>query len=191
MSMEHKAYAFDYKAFRRRLAPLLYAALQTRDCARLVAFIDRHRAELTDLETMEVGLGPDWRERWEEKDPHRLGDLALTRYYDPGAPSGLSYDWQEVIDAAAKEAGNARAELLVLGTPFGPPRTYFDPGKMGSYFQTPGQVCRNHGLLLRLLDRRPELRDLAPYYTAEGQPLSIGLMFEEAVDADKGLYVTF
>ncbi len=122
--MDHKAYAFDYAGFQRRLAPILYAALETGDAGPLRAFIEANRAELTDPYEGEP------LEELPDGDVHELGDFALTAFYDPACDIGLADDWEEAGDAA-------------LGVPFGPPSNLFDPGRMGSYFQSPELVERN------------------------------------------------
>jgi hypothetical protein len=47
----------------------------------------------------------------------------------------VAYDYLELAEHLPG------ADLTVLrGTPFGPPGAYFDPGRQGSYFQTPPEV---------------------------------------------------
>ena len=170
MGMEHKAYVFDWAGFDAELAPVLYRALATGGCDELAAFIDTRRQFLTDPNEGDP-LPDDWRALVEAWDAHQLGDLALTRYYQADKADGLRYDWSELSDRASPEVAAA-----LLGTPFGPKGNLFDPGKYGSYFQTPGRVCQSLATLAHL--DWPELRR----YRA---------LLESAVREGKGVYVTF
>jgi hypothetical protein len=134
MPAEHKAYVFDWSAFDAELGIVLYAALETGDCTELAAFIDAERNRLTDPNEGDP-LPDDWRALVYTWDAHQLGDFAMTAYYRVRGAEGLGYAWAEVYDRATPTLLSA-----VLGAPFGPPSTPFDPGKYGSYFQTPQGV---------------------------------------------------
>ena len=71
---------------------------------------------------------------------------------------------------------------ILLGECIGVPDFYFDPGKMGSYLQSPTQVKNNLKLIQNYLKEEPKsiifLQD-------------IKLMFEKAIKEEKGLYITF
>jgi hypothetical protein len=168
--MEHKAYVFDWVAFEGELAPVLYAALATGECDALAAFVCAHRGQLTDPNDGEP-LPEDWRKLVETWDAHQLGDLALTKYYRAADVDGLSYDWVELDDRAPPAVAAA-----LLGEPFGPKQNCFDPGKYGSYFQTPERARESLAALGRV--RWPELR---PYRT----------ILKEAARQRRGVYVTF
>lgn len=175
MSMEHRAFAFDHDRFAAELAPILDEALATGDVRQLVHFIESNRARLTDPYEGEP-LGEDWRSMLETEDAHQLGDFALTAYYSPRENIGLGYDW----DSARQTLREASldADAIVLGTPFGAEGNRFDPGKMGSYFQSPADVARNH----------EAVGDLG----SEDATLSaVRRMLETADRSQAGLYVTF
>lgn len=170
VGMEHKAYAFDWAGFDGELGPILYAALDTGDCAELAAFIEAERSRLTDPNEGEL-LPEGWQSHVETWDAHQLGDLALTKYYRADAIDGLSYDWSELHDRATPEVAAA-----LLGAPFGPACNLFDPGKYGSNFQTPQRV-------------RQSLAALAPLDWPElGRYRAL---LETAAASGKGVYVTF
>jgi hypothetical protein len=179
MPMSHKAYAFDWVAFQRDELPgLLTGALETSDRSGLAAYVELNRECLKD--PYEGGpLGEDWEGQLENRDAHEYGDYALTRFYDPAADCGLGYCWNEIDDAVPQEG-----RLALLGSPLGPWHNRFDPGRYGSYFQTPQQVAGSlacvHGLDLRWLDEHDQnfLRRF------------VGLL-EDCVAAGQGLYVTF
>jgi hypothetical protein len=132
--MEHKAYAFDWSRFEFDLDPLLMEALATNDPTRLAEYIDRHLAELTDPYEGEP-LPADWRNGLENRDVHEYGDYALTRFYDPADCRGVGYEWARLSEELPEPAANA-----MLGFSVGPPERLFDPGRYGSYFQTPRRV---------------------------------------------------
>ena len=166
--MEHKAFAFDWNAFQRHLAPILRDALSSDSVAGLAAFIAHHRQSLTDPYEGEP-LPEDWSSLMENRDVQDHGDFALTLYYSPTADFGIGDSWVALSD------GYPVARSL-LGEPFGPAANLFDPGRMGSYFQRPDAVSKS----LRDLsaDNRPELSsfvDLLERCGAEGM----------------GVYVTF
>jgi hypothetical protein len=150
MSMEHKAFAFDWPRFARGLRPILVRALAADDPAPLEAYIDRHRGQLTDPYLGEP-LDPDWRDRLENGDVQELGDFALTRYYRPMRDRGLGHAWMTLSDELP-----APAAAALLGVSIGDDGALFDPGRMGSYFQTPARVRRSLAALRGV--RRPELR---------------------------------
>jgi hypothetical protein len=170
MSMEHKAFAFDWQRFVRGLRPDLLRALSDDDPAPLEAFIDRHWAELADPYEGEP-LPKRWRELLETGDAQEVADFALTRYYRPSENHGIGYDWMAPSDQLPEPAAGA-----LLGAALGPEDARFDPGRMGAYFQRPAQVRR----LLAVLDgfRRRELQRYR------------GLL-KRCAAAQLGVYVTF
>ncbi len=168
MSMNHKAFAFDWNAFQRHLAPLLHEALESGSVAELVRFIESHRQSITDPYEGDP-LPEDWTAVMENRDVQDHADIALTLYYSPRADFGIGESW-----CGFSRGFPARQSLL--GEPFGPSDNLFDPGRMGAYFQTSDAVSSS----LRILkaDDRPELSDfveLLELCSAEGM----------------GVYVTF
>jgi hypothetical protein len=168
--MEHKAYVFDWTGFASGLGPVLENALVCGDCTGLAAFIDAERPQLTDPNEGDP-LPTNWRALVYTWDAHQLGDLALTRYYRAGALDGLGYAWAEVSSRATPTVLSA-----MLGVPFGPQNNPFDPGKYGSYFQTPQDVHQSI-LALAPLDW-PEL-------------VQYRLLLATAAREGLGVYVTF
>ena len=75
--MEHKAFAFDWNAFQRHLAPILRDALSSDSVVGLAAFIEHHRQSLTDPYEGEP-LPEDWSSLMENRDVQDHGDFALT-----------------------------------------------------------------------------------------------------------------
>ena len=191
--MDHKAYVFDYNAFMSELSGMLMDALSTRQTDSLVKFIEGNLDSVTypygtmpDQETwrdvVEPGdpLDESWQALVETPDAHTYGDFALTKFYDPADDIGLSHDWDEVETMLDSELGHAY--YMVLGTPFGPRHELFDPGKMGSYFQSPAEVKEHLSQLESLIGKKKEL---APYLGVVIE------MFRLAAAQGKGLYVTF
>ena len=143
MSILHKAWPFDYDAFERELAAILFAALETDDVAPLRAFINEHYASMWGGRHAKT-LGPDWEESLiaeAERPEHRqylvqwYGDLAITRYYHDDEEMGLDYAW-DVLHAYLRTvpAVRAWANELIRGFPFGPEDRLFDPGRQGTGF---------------------------------------------------------
>lgn len=179
MSMNHNAFVFDHATFERELSPILLRALESRTVTGLVAWIEAERESLVDPYEGEPLL-EDWEKAFVKRDVQEFGDIALTKYYDPTESVGLDDTWQDV-GAALAAAG--LGEALILGTPFGTAEHWFDPGVMGSYFQSATTVVANLELVERLLE----------------QPLAAGRdgveaarrMLRSASAARSGLYVTF
>ncbi len=179
MTMEHKAYVFDYQAFEVQLGASLYEALLANNVTALADFITRNVGVLKDpLEGQP--LTASWEELLEQRDVQEYGDIALTKFYDPGNNIGLRYNWQKAQDALSKYLKGRLSP--VLGSPLGPPNNYFDPGRMGTYFQSPKQVETNLSLLESVAQQ--ELNVLT---TVD----AVRRMLKLAVDVDRGLYVTF
>lgn len=137
--MEHKAFVFRHRDFERELRPLLEEALASGSPDRLIVFIKANPDNFRDPYEGEP-LGEDWEDQIETKDVHQYGDFALTKYYDPSADIGLGRKWEEVQRALESELGTSAA---ILGQPVGTQDRFFDPGKMGSYFQSEDDVRRN------------------------------------------------
>ena len=178
MPMHHKAYAFDWQSFEQDELPgLLTRALETGETSGLAAYVGRNRGVLKDPYEGDP-LDADWQESLENRDVHEYGDFALTRFYDPAADRGLGYRWNEIDDALPEEGRRA-----LLGSPLGPPQNRFDPGRYGSYFQTPQRVTGSLALLRGLDLPWLDEHDRGFLRRFEG-------LLEECVAAGLGLYVT-
>ena len=150
MSIDHKAYLFQYDKFQEELADALYRSLQTGIVRPLREFIDRHCGSLTDLATAKR-LGEDWEQKYgRDADVQGYADLTLTRYYDLTASLGLGYGFDALTAYLRSVPFLARhAECLIGGTLFGPKGKRLDPGRMGTGFLSPAEVTRFDGLLAR------------------------------------------
>lgn len=178
MSMEHKAFVFDYNAFDKELRGILEKALSSQDISGLIAFINANSGELTDPYQGEP-IGQDWEAMIETQDPHQYGDFALTKYYEPTGDIGLGLSWEHLQGVIAGDP--AVMESPILGARIGPRDRPFDPGKMGSYFQSRDQVDRHYQYLVTLQRQSPNDGDLRKAIH----------MLTQAKNARKGLYVTF
>ena len=179
MSMEHKAFVFDHNNFDRMLRPILESALASGNCEELVDYISGNPGGLTDPYEGEP-LDANWEDMLEVKDAHQYGDFALTRFYDSRDDVGLGGSWEEVGGIWANEFAGQPSP--VLGLPLGCEPNLFDPGKMGSYFQSENMVAANLDAVIKLMDRTPSVRSLL-------EPSRN--MLATAVDRKRGLYVTF
>ena len=176
MSMEHKAFVFDYAAFERELRPTLLRALASGESADLVRFIDRAQCEFSDPYEGRP-LRDDWQGALSNRDVHEYGDYALTKYYDPACDIGLSYDWQEV---ALELESHGLSEMILLGSALESGGRVFDPGRMGSYVQSAVQVVAN-------LDRVTAA--ISHIVATERALVRVRDML--ALAREQGLYVTF
>lgn len=148
MSIDHKAYLFEYRRFEEELALILYDALEQGATEPLRAFINQFRSDLTDLWT-EGPLGENWEEDVEDASVQSFADLALTAYYEvAGGNQGLSYGFDalgaylQTVPLVSEEAS-----LLICGHLFGPTGLRLDPGRMGTGVLAPAEVQRLHELL--------------------------------------------
>lgn len=173
--MQHRAFLFDYARFAAELDPVLDEALRSGDLKPLERHIDEVEEELSDPEEGEAFEG-GWRSWLESGDVHELGDVALTRYYDPRDDLGLGDDWLGSRDALVSRLGTA---FPMLGRVIGPTDRPFDPGRTGSYVQSASDVV---GSLASV--------DAA---AADGIVMlaSLRSLLDTAVRAGAGLYVTF
>src|SRR4051794_23851626 len=103
MSMEHKAFVFDWTAFALELLTPIVQALSEDDIRPLKAFVEAHRTELTDPYEGEP-LPEEWRSLLETGDTQELADFALTRYYRPTDDHGIGSAWSEISDELTQES---------------------------------------------------------------------------------------
>jgi hypothetical protein len=171
MSFDHKAFAFEWAPFQLEMAGVLGQALRTGDASRLERFIDANLAVCAspyDGEKLESG----WRRTLPVAGLQEIADFALTKYYDPSDDHGLHEEWSE-IEGGLSEA----CRIALLGTPFREgEHAVFDPGLMGSYFQSPEQVRASLSTLSAI-----DAKDLEDYVR----------FLRTVVREAKGLYVTF
>jgi len=172
VTMEHKAFAFDYAGFQRELLPLLAKALANDSSQALIAFIKAEPASFRDPYEGEP-LEDNWESLMETNDIHQYGDVALTKYYNPGADIGLGSKWEAIRLVLENELGTSAP---VLGYPIAAEGRVFDPGKSGSYFQSEQDVQVHLARLERLEEPR-----LEPLVT----------LLNKARAQETGLYVTF
>jgi hypothetical protein len=177
VSMEHRAFLFDYARFAAELGSGLWHALETGDCTPVVRFTELNRRRLTDPYEGE-SLPDGWAV---PADVHELGDFALTAYYDPADDVGLAQTWEQARDCVMRLMPGAEDEV-VLGYPFGPEGAAFDPGRMGSYLRS-AELARQHLGALTAAGS-----SLAALPTVLGP---VQAMLQGAVSAGRGLYVTF
>ncbi len=172
MSMSHKAYAFDWRAFEKdELHHLLVAALESDDPATIAHYIEAHREQIKDPyegQTIEQG----WEAALGNRDVHEYGDFALTRFYDPTENHGVAEAWL-AVDAEVAE----QDRFALLGSRLGKSGHEFDPGRQGSYFQTPQQVAES----LRRFDR----------FAQDGRLRTYVQLLRGCVADGLGVYITF
>lgn len=171
MSMQHKAFRFDWDAFNAELRERLHHALLTNDPSQLTSYINSDVSEFSDPYDGDT-LTTDWVQLLSDPtDVHEIGDYALTRFYDPTADFGVGDAWMEI----GQELEDAQRHAL-LGRAIGPTSNPFDPGKMGSYFQTTKDVVHSRSTLFGV-----KKDGLTEFLGLLGRCVSLG----------RGVYVTF
>lgn len=142
--MSHQAFAFDWNAFELNFGRILLTALKTDSGAELAEFIQQERVWLTDPYNGDP-LPENWRALLETGDVQELADFALTRYYSVRDDHGVGGSWLALHDSLTE--GQSQA---LLGAPFGHRDRLFDPGRLGSYFQSPVMACESLAALAGL-----------------------------------------
>ncbi len=135
MSFNHKAFIFDYDNFQKELAPILHKSLSNNKTKDLIDFVTKNIAVLKHPDDDGDIDQENWKEVFDPKDPHSIGDLALTKYYDPSDDYGLAEHWRHIDEALPEKFRTA-----LIGSAFGPEKNFFDPGQMGTYIQSPKDV---------------------------------------------------
>lgn len=180
MSFEHKAFIFDDDGFSSELKPLLESSLRSGNADQIRMFVVSNKPSLTDPYEGEP-LDDDWENMIEDKDAHQYGDFALTKYYSPIDDRGLGSEWERVQKMFPDNSGLSFSP--VLGMPVGTDSEFFDPGKMGSYFQSNSEVRES-------LNRMKKLEEMVPDDLLDPFEEFKSLL-EQAVNEKKGIYVTF
>ncbi len=180
MSLEHKVFILDSESFYHELKPLIEQCLRSSNVDEIREFILMNKSSLSDPYEGEQ-LADDWEDMIEDKDVHQYGDFALTKYYSPIFEMGLGTDWENIkklFDGIQEQSFSP-----ILGVPLGIEGEYFDPGKMGSYFQNSSEVKESLSILNMIEESVPS--DLIENY------YEFKKILELAVKENKGLYVTF
>ena len=182
MSMNYKANMFDYDRFQNELGSALYEALETNISEPLIRFIDEN---IKILKTPLEGklLDTSWRSLRSSWTVQNYGDFAITKFYDPKSGIMIGPLWLPIDDFLHTKLGDNTP--ILFGEPFGPESNYFDPGVMGSYFQSAQEVQTNFLLLHDLTHDDPGL--LEQYDSLD----EIIDLFRVSARAKMGLYVRF
>ncbi len=140
MLPDHKMFVFDYTTFQVELAGILAKALQSNRTGRLQSWIDARALQVHDPVEGEP-VGRDWRDFLAESDVQEYGDFAMTVFYTPARFRGLRIEYNSAREKLLKKGMSEDAwTYAVLGWPLGPEGKRFDPGRMGTYAQSPEQV---------------------------------------------------
>jgi len=187
MSMEHKAFIFSYYDSENELKPILIDALDQQNFSALSSFFDANIGSLFNLYISEPlpsnwleQFNENWNETFGENAIQICGDIALTKYYNHDSNIGLSYDWMDLT--SEWEDIYLPAVDMTLGNAIGPIHNRFNPGKLGSYFQSPEMVAANLRELQDFVASNPEhKKSLSPLES----------MLEQAAIQNMGIYTTF
>lgn len=182
MSMNYKAYMFDYDKFQDELGNQLYGALEKNDSTTLVKYIDEN-VKVLKIPSDGRLIDSSWRLLLPNWTVQLYGDLAITKFYNPGLGILIGPLWLPIDEFLHTKLGEDTT--ILFGKPFGPDNNPFDPGVMGSYFQSPQEVQTNFTLLHDLVSDNPEL--LQQYDSFD----EIIDLFGNSARNQKGLYVTF
>jgi hypothetical protein len=177
MPLDHKAYLLDYDTFSTNLRPLIEHSLQTASTVQLVVFIESNLSSLRSPDTWRL-LTTDWKGEVDIDDVQLCGDIALTKYR-VNSNIGLSYEWEELFNVFSTEY-KGLATSPILGEILQVAGVSFDPGRLGTYFQSRKAVIANLSLVKQ-----------AAKGWGEDLLRPAVLMLQEAIEAEKGLFVTF
>ncbi|MFV1985438.1 MAG: hypothetical protein ACC657_17955 [Thiohalomonadales bacterium] len=168
--MLHKAFEFDTEKFNVEFQTLLVSSLESDNIDQLRKFINENIDRIKDPYEGEP-VDKLWEDTLEVRDVQEYADHALTKYYDPDDDYGLSDDWVEIDDMLDR---NAR--LAILGDSIRGGASSFDPGRMGSYFQTKAQIERS--IIVLESNGHEELIEYIKF-------------LKKCLKNNKGIYVTF
>lgn len=177
MSMNHKAYVFKYNEFNIELLPVLVNSLRENNSEKLIHFINNNVDYLTNIYNYD-SLNPDWASEFNQEDVQICGDIALTKYYDLSDDLGLGGEWDFIFDTL-KNCG-LDAQKLTLGSVIGD-KEKFDPGLMGSFFQSTEDILFNKEIIKNYSERNKYL----DIFT------DLENIFNTAYSNKSGLYITF
>ena len=166
MSLDHKAYFFDWRSFSTEMLPWFRDALARSDCNSFYAFVLSNRDYCRSPYEGEP-LGAGWEKEVDVNDLQQLADFALTKYYDPSQNRGLSAMWIELDDTLSPELKKTLTGFAIEG---------FDPGLQGSYFLTP-EDARSYAKMLQT--------------TSNVLAREYGQFLECAANGSRGVYITF
>ena len=163
MSMEHKAFDFDWESFQTEFFPIICSALASGDKSPLLNFIELNHKEITDPYEGEA-LDEEWQTDIAVLPIQEVADFALTKYYSVVDEFGIGESWIELSDKLNQREVDALLGSSIQG---------FDPGGYGSYFQSLSQL-------------RKSIKDL----TCVEDPI-VKQHVGDLSRVTKGLYVTF
>jgi hypothetical protein len=135
--MDHKAFPFDWVTFEREFLPTLERSLARNDGLEIRDFITAQWRQLRDPYEGDP-LAGNWRDALDCGDIQLIADYAITKYYNPSDEFGLGLHWMRIQSDLPEEG-----RVALLGTPLGPQHRRFDPGRMGSYFQSCSQLHKS------------------------------------------------
>lgn len=162
--MYHKAYLVDWHLFTIELRSLI-SNLSPDSKVDLLNFIKLNQTKITDPYEGEP-LSESWVTELSELSVDELADYSLALCYSVTEEHGLGDHWLKFQESLPEDQ---RKHLL--GSSF----TAFDPGKMGSYFQSPKEVEDS------LIFLKPYQEELNGFYD----------LLTQCTKSAKGLYVTF
>ena len=189
MSMIHKAYEFDWEIFSTELLDIIEVAFKQQKITAIEEFIDSNYEKLTNMWDEEplkkdwLAGKNDWRTGFSVKDQTgneysieqlilNYADVALTKYYDyVDGDNGIADDWCRYNDALNPEQKHA-----LLGDVIKVNGLEFDPGGMGTYFQSREQALKSYEILKGL-----SYEELSAYVQ----------LLAKVVENGKGVLVTF
>ena len=163
LSMEHKAFDFDWDSFEAELLPILLPALKAKDSAKILSFIESNLNCISDPYEGER-LTDNWRDELVSLPIQDIADYALPKYYSVTKEFGLGDSWIQISDELHQNEVDA-----LLGKAF----EIFDPGGYGSYFQSLEQIKQSIDILSK--NENPVVKSYV----------------KDLSEVSKGLYVTF
>lgn len=92
----------------------------------------------------------------EINDLQDYADIALTKFYNPAEDIGLNYEWLRVVKIFNEEL-SLDGDRFVFGQQICSTSYCFNPGRIGSYFQSFDDTQRNLNIIRECLKHKSEL----------------------------------
>jgi len=193
MSMEHKAFIFDFNAF-LKLEKEIINAVKKSDTKPVYDFINKNLDECVSPYSEEE-LDENWQDELESEDLKELCDFALTCCYDITDDQGLSNIWEALLNIMKQLEWSFAAEYYILGNGVSYGDFDLDPGGMGTGFVEKNDIekmnsdlIKNRGKFiekLKTVNKMENKNDLE-----EGYEVLLSL-YSDALNEKKGLLFTF
>ena len=198
MSMIHKAYCFDTKAFDNDLREIITKCVDGNNLSELRSFICDNVEFLSSPYSFDA-LDEDWQDELENGEIQELSDFALTRYYDVSDDIGLEESWNSLLESLKAIKMLNDYSYYVIGEEFSVGDFCLDPGGMGLGFVDVNEITNIKEELIEKRDyfgkaiQKTKVDTIYELTTEEIENAYSQLIdiYEQAEKNQKGLMFTF